>query len=87
VIPRDPLGPHPCNAFALTPELPLSLDPCKPFALVASPRLGLRHTSVIIIRFDPSIVEVGDLVVGVVQSRFFMKIALWIKTKPRIDGR
>jgi len=43
VTPRDLLGPHPCNAFALTPELSLGSHPCKPFALVASPRLGLRH--------------------------------------------
>jgi hypothetical protein len=43
VTPRDPLGPHPCNAFALIPGLLLSSHPCKPFALVMSPRLGLRQ--------------------------------------------
>jgi hypothetical protein len=43
VTPRDPLGPHPYHAFALTAGLPLGSHPCKPFALVASPRLGLRQ--------------------------------------------
>ncbi len=47
----------------------------------------IGFTLEIIIGFDPSIVEVGDLVVGVAQSRFFMKVALWIKTKPWIDGK
>jgi hypothetical protein len=44
-------------------------------------------TLVIIIGFYPSIVEIGNVVVGVAQSRFFMKVASWIKTKPQIDGR
>jgi len=43
VTPRDPLGPHPCNAFALILGLPLGSHLCKPFALVVSPRLGLRQ--------------------------------------------
>jgi hypothetical protein len=47
----------------------------------------IGFTLVIIIKFDPSIVEVGDLIIGVAQSRFFMKVALWIKTILGIDGR
>jgi hypothetical protein len=49
---QDPLGPHPCNAFALIPRLPLGSHPCKPCALVASLRLGLRHTTYMVqVRF------------------------------------
>ncbi len=42
---------------------------------------------VIIIGFDLHVVEVGDLAIGVMYSRFFMKVAIWIKTKERVDGR
>jgi hypothetical protein len=44
-------------------------------------------TLVIIIGFDPNIIKVGNLAIGVVQSRFFMKVTLWIKTKSRTNGR
>jgi len=37
------LGAHPCSLFTLTPEFPLGPQPCNPFALVASPKLGLRQ--------------------------------------------
>jgi len=36
-------GPHLYDLFALTHGLPLGPQPCNPFALVASPKLGLRH--------------------------------------------
>jgi hypothetical protein len=42
---------------------------------------------VIIIGFNPSVVKVRNLTIGITQSRFFMKVALWIKTRPRTNGR
>jgi hypothetical protein len=63
------------------------------FHFLREPNVGtvviriIGFTLVIIIRFDPGIVEVGDLVVGVAQSKKFMKVALWIKTILGIDGR
>jgi len=36
----------------LTSGLPLGPQPCDPFALVASPKLGLRHLRIIIIIID-----------------------------------
>jgi len=38
VTPRDPFGPHPCNAFALTLGLPLGSHPCKPFCFSREPK-------------------------------------------------
>lgn len=46
-----------------------------------------RFACVIIIGFNPSVVEVRDLAIGITQSRFFMKVTLWIKTRPGIAGR
>jgi len=42
---------------------------------------------VIIIGFDPHVAKVGDLAIGVMYSRFFVKATIWIKTKERVDGR
>jgi len=53
VIPRLPLGPHLCNAFALTLELPSSWSATlQPFALVVSPKLGLRHKEIFMHNYD-----------------------------------
>lgn len=41
----------------------------------------IGFTSLIIIRFDSHVVEVGDLAIGIMHSRFFMKGAIWIETK------
>ncbi len=43
MIPRLPLGPHPCGLFALAPGLPLGSQPCNPFALVANPNCDNYH--------------------------------------------
>ncbi len=42
--------------------------------------------SAIIIGFDPHVSEIGDLVIRVMHSRFFMKVTIWIKIKERLDG-
>lgn len=42
---------------------------------------------VIIIGFDPRVVEVGDFAIGVMYYGFFMKATIWIKTKEKVDGR
>jgi hypothetical protein len=47
----------------------------------------IRFTFIIIIGFDPNVVEVQDLAIGITQSKFFMKVGLWIKTRPGTDGR
>jgi len=44
VTPGLLLGPHPYDFFALTLWVPLGPQPCNPFALVASPKLGLRQS-------------------------------------------
>ncbi len=41
----------------------------------------------IIIGFDPHVAKVGDLAIRVMYSGFFMKAAIWIKTREKIDGR
>jgi hypothetical protein len=38
-------------------------------------------TSLIIIGFDLHVAEVGDLAIGIMHSRFFMKATIWIKTR------
>jgi hypothetical protein len=39
-----------------------------------------RFASIIIARFDPTIVEIDDIAIGVIQASFFMKATLWLKT-------
>ncbi len=41
LIPGLPLGPQPCNAFALTPGLPFGPQPCNAFALTPGLPLAL----------------------------------------------
>jgi len=41
-----------------------------------------RFAYVIIIGFDPSVVEVRNLAIGITQPRIFMKATLWTKTRP-----
>ncbi len=40
----------------------------------------IGFATIVIVGFDPTIAKVKDIVVGMVQARFFMKIALWLKT-------
>lgn len=40
-----------------------------------------------IIGFDPHVAKVGDLAIGIMYFRIFMKVAIWIKTSERVDGR
>jgi hypothetical protein len=39
------------------------------------------------IRFDPTTIEVDDIVVGVIHVGLFMKITLWLKTCSNVNGR
>ncbi len=41
----------------------------------------------IIIGFDPCVFKIGDLAIGVMCSRFFVKATIWIKIKEGLDGR
>jgi len=47
----------------------------------------IGFATIIIVGFDLAIAEVGDIVVGMVQARFFMKAALWLKTQSDPNGR
>jgi hypothetical protein len=57
------------------------------------PNVGLviikitRSTSITIIGFDLHSDVVGDLAIRVMHFGFFMKVAIWIKTKERANGR
>jgi hypothetical protein len=42
---------------------------------------------VIIIGFDLHVAKVGDLAIGIMYYRFFMKATIWIKTSEKVDGR
>jgi hypothetical protein len=48
---------------------------------------NFRFAYVIISGFDPHLIVVGDLVIGIMHSRFFMKATIWIKTRERSNGR
>ncbi len=45
-----------------------------------------RFALIIIIRFDLNVIEVGNMVVGVIHSKLFMKVTLWIKTRIGSNG-
>jgi hypothetical protein len=48
----------------------------------------IRFVSIIIIvGFDLIVAIVGDIVVGVIHVGFFVKVACWLKTKSKFDGR
>jgi hypothetical protein len=46
-----------------------------------------RFACVTISGFDPRLVVVGDLAIGVMHSGFFMKATIWIKTSEGSNGR
>jgi hypothetical protein len=46
-----------------------------------------RFASMIIIGFDFHLAIVGDLAIGVMHFRFFMKVVIWIKTREGSSGR
>jgi hypothetical protein len=46
-----------------------------------------RFVSIIIVGFDPIVAEVGDIVVGGLNASYFMKAALWLKTRSDFNGR
>jgi hypothetical protein len=41
----------------------------------------IGFTSLIIIGFDLHVAKVGDLTIGIMHSRFFMKATIWIKIR------
>jgi hypothetical protein len=41
----------------------------------------IEFASTVIVGFDPRIVEVGDLAIGMMHAGFFIKETIWIKTK------
>lgn len=43
----------------------------------------MGFTLLVIVGFDPTIVEVGDIGVGVMHARFFIKVAILLKTKSK----
>jgi len=46
-----------------------------------------RFASIIIVGFDATIVEVKDIVIGVIHVSFFMKTIIWLKTSLDVNGR
>ncbi len=46
-----------------------------------------RFASIIIVGFDPAIVEIDDIVVGVIHIGFFMKTTLWLMTCLDVNGQ
>jgi hypothetical protein len=47
----------------------------------------IGFASMMMVGFDFHATEVGDLAVGVIHYRFFMKTTIWIKIKEGADGR
>jgi hypothetical protein len=45
-----------------------------------------KFASTVIVGFDPRIVEVGDLAIGVMHAGFFIKVTIWIKTRKGAYG-
>jgi hypothetical protein len=43
--------------------------------------------SIIIVGFDPTTVEVNDIIVGVIHASFFMETTIWLKTRSDLNGR
>jgi hypothetical protein len=46
-----------------------------------------RFASIIVVGFHPAVVEVRDIVVGVLNASYFVKVALWLKTCLNFNGR
>lgn len=46
----------------------------------------IGFASNMIVGFDPHTAEVGDLAIGAMHSKFFMKVVIWIKIKEGVDG-
>ncbi len=45
-----------------------------------------RFASIIIVGFNPTIVKINDIVVGVIQVGSFMKATIWLKTCLDVNG-
>jgi hypothetical protein len=46
-----------------------------------------KFASIIVVGFDPIVVEVGDIFVGGVNAGYFVKTTLWLKTLLDFNGR
>jgi hypothetical protein len=46
-----------------------------------------RIASIIIIGFDPTTIEVNDIIVGIIHDGFFMEMTIWLKTRSDLNGR
>jgi hypothetical protein len=46
-----------------------------------------RFANIIIVRFDPTTLKIGDITIGVVHAGFFMKTAFWLKTNSDVNGQ
>jgi hypothetical protein len=47
----------------------------------------IEFASIVMVGFDPRIVEVGDLVIKVMHAGFFIKTMIWIKAREGANGR
>jgi hypothetical protein len=45
-----------------------------------------RFISIVIVGFDPTIVEINDTAIGVINVGFFMRATLWLKTCSNVNG-
>jgi hypothetical protein len=45
-----------------------------------------RFESIIIVGFDPPIIDVNDITIRVIHVGLFMKIILWLKTHLDLNG-
>lgn len=46
-----------------------------------------RFENIVIVKFDPTIVEVKDIVVKIIRVGFFMNIIHWLKTISDVNGQ
>jgi hypothetical protein len=46
-----------------------------------------RFASMIIVGFDPHVIEVGDLAINIIHSGLLMKETIWIKIREGVDGK
>lgn len=73
-------------------RLQMGILSCDEITFPKEPNVGfvivkiIGFTSLIIIGFDPHVAKVGDLGIGIMHFGFFMKVAIWIKTRVGSNG-
>lgn len=74
---------------AMSYMMQLGVFPFDEISFSKEPNVGvvilrvMGFTLLVIVGFDPTIVEVGDIGVGVMHARFFIKVAILLKTKSK----